>query len=114
MGRATFDLTIKWTSRTSPWFLGTFRAELYAASAGVEFDHAISMILVGMIWSVDGFDANTLLDTLRPAGPAPATDCADQIALLMQGSEVDFKHLTIALEFLAHARDPLRPRLSQR
>ncbi|MGH9024698.1 MAG: hypothetical protein ACRDWD_01060, partial [Acidimicrobiia bacterium] len=97
-GKATFELTLKWSPRTSVWFLGRFRNQLFAAGRR-QAEHAISSMLVGCLWGVTGYEADTVLDALRTEDPAPTADAAEEMASLVQDADAGSDLLETAVGF---------------
>lgn len=95
-GRETFDLTLKYAQPT-PWFYRHFRDELFAA-ARRQADHAVAWLLIGALNEEDGYALDAIIDGLR-GDTAALASAANEMAFLVQSSEADNPHLTIAVEF---------------
>ncbi|MGH3962847.1 MAG: hypothetical protein ACRDRY_06265 [Pseudonocardiaceae bacterium] len=96
LGRETFDLTLKY-ARPTRWFYRHFRDELIAA-ARRRVNHAVAWLLIGALNEEDGYALDAIIDGLR-GDTAALASAAKEMAFLLQSSEADNPHLTIAVEF---------------
>jgi hypothetical protein len=96
VGRATFDLTLKW-SRPTSWFLGKFRTELVAA-ARRGAAHATAWMLVGASQDEPGYGLADILNGLRGDIEALRTTAAE-MALLVQDADPDSPALSAAVSY---------------
>ncbi|MEO9236814.1 MAG: hypothetical protein ABI418_01855, partial [Jatrophihabitantaceae bacterium] len=96
IGRATFDLTLKW-SRPTSWFLGKFRTELVAA-ARRGAAHATAWMLVGALQDEPGYGFTGILTDLRGDIKALRTAAAE-MALLVQDADPASSALAAAVTY---------------
>ncbi|WNV84869.1 hypothetical protein [Umezawaea sp. Da 62-37] len=96
-GQETFNLTLTYSSRATPWFYDALREDLFAA-ARRGASKAVSWLMLGTLHSVEGYNANMIIDKFRGTTDLLAT-AAEDAAFMVQGSAVGAPELAVAVGF---------------
>ncbi len=94
LGRATFDLTVKW-GRPTHWLYQHFRSELFdAAMRGV--DGALNRIVAAVLHQEAGYDVDRFIRLLK-ADPAVLVEVNKHITWFVRVAEPDAQALAMAV-----------------
>lgn len=97
LGEATLEISLRYSSRGTPWFYRALRDDLFAA-AHRGADNAVMWVVLAMLHDLEGYDAIAIIKKFRGKIDLLAK-AAEESAFIVQDSVADAPQLTAAVGF---------------
>lgn len=97
LGQATVDLVVKW-GRPHRWVFENARAPIIDA-VGRRVENAMSALLIGMLWEVEGYEPAALTARLAQLDRTLISDAGDALGRLLRAEDADVEHMKVGVAF---------------
>jgi hypothetical protein len=97
LGQLTVDLAVKW-GRPNRWIFEQARGGIVDA-AGRRVENALTVLLVGTLWEVPGYEPRKLVERLAQIDPTLLSDAGEALGRLLRAGDVEDEQIDIGTDF---------------